>query len=134
VRSFARIIVILRFWLFLATRFGFVVPWLPGARGLAKSLTWASLLGALVVALLPIRALAALLHSILTPIATVANHMWRYGPLYVFLLMAFANGYGGYLLVGYINRKDAERRPKDVMKDMAALRAELERMKARGGG
>lgn len=134
IRTAARTAVTLRLWVYLATLYGLAPPWVPG-----KSLGWAPVAGAVVIALLPINALGALLHTLVAPIAWTASgiaaHLWAHGALYVFLTTALASAYGGYLLIGYVNADEAQRRARgvnQVMEELAGLRAELEGLKATG--
>ncbi|CAK9782204.1 unnamed protein product [Cutaneotrichosporon oleaginosum] len=134
-RAAARTTLILRAWLFLASRFGFgfgfgFLP-VPAWR-LTPTFTWASLALALALAICPIAALAALVAAILAPIKVIGHHLWRYGPAYVFLVMVAANGYGVYLLVRYVNAHEAPRGPKQVMRELEGLRAELEGLRKAG--
>jgi hypothetical protein len=136
VRDSARVALTLRLWLHVLAQFGI------RAGGLEK---WggASLATLVVIALLPVSALAAVLdalyeYAVLGPrraCSRAGDHLRANAPYYVLAVSIIGSGVGVYYLIGYVNEIVVEdaRRPlhdpfrlhKQILEELAELRADV---------
>ncbi|BEJ18021.1 hypothetical protein CspHIS471_0702980 [Cutaneotrichosporon sp. HIS471] len=134
IRSAARTTVTLRVWIYVASLYGLRVP---GAfsrwRGVSLAMT-------IVIALLPISALAALLRPISSGLSFLVKNLWTYAALYFFLTAAFVTGYATYRFFSYLDSivkaEEVQRAPSaanKVAEELRVFRAELEMLRQANG-
>ncbi|GMK60081.1 hypothetical protein CspeluHIS016_0902980 [Cutaneotrichosporon spelunceum] len=134
IRTAARTAVTLRVWIYVVALYGIPVP------GVFSSWSGVSLAASVVIALLPISALAALLRPISSALAFLAKNLWTYGALYFFLTAAVGTGYAAYRFFSYVDRvvksEEVRRAPtaaNKVVEELRVFRAELERLRQVNG-
>lgn len=142
VRNLARTYVAVRLWLHILIPYGFAV--LPVAD--LESWGGVSLAGAVVIALLPINALAAAVDALmgvfvrppLRAFSRIARHLRSNAPHYTLAACLMGSGAGAYHLVGFVNEIVAEetrrmdeplRMHRHILAELEALRADVEALK-----